>query len=209
MHDYLHHWVPASKLKKGEHLQTPHGTLATADGGTTPKVHDGWMWDLTVPGNNDHDFYVLPVSELTAPAYSGIRGTAVLVHNCGDEQLPLFNEDPYRAVNDGKTRGILEIDGEQIPLTSREPSLKNYPASGHVEGQAALIMRERGATSATLSIDNPNGICGRCVSQVPTLLPEGAELQVQTPLGTVPRGPTWSNSRSFVGNAADPLPWPR
>jgi hypothetical protein len=24
-----------------------------------PAVHDGWMWDLTVPGNNDHDFYVV------------------------------------------------------------------------------------------------------------------------------------------------------
>jgi hypothetical protein len=42
---------------QGEHLKTPDGSLAVADGGTTPKVHDGWMWDLTVPGNNDHDFY--------------------------------------------------------------------------------------------------------------------------------------------------------
>ena len=28
------------------------------------------MWDLTVPGNNDHDFYVT------------VATTAVLVHNC-------------------------------------------------------------------------------------------------------------------------------
>jgi hypothetical protein len=28
------------------------------------------MWDLTVPGNNDHDFYV------------AVAATAVLVHNC-------------------------------------------------------------------------------------------------------------------------------
>ena len=34
-----------------------------------PKRHDGWMWDLTVPGDNDHDFYV---SAGSAP---------VLVHN--------------------------------------------------------------------------------------------------------------------------------
>jgi hypothetical protein len=52
-------WVPAAKLRKGEHLQTPDGTLATADGGSTPKIRDGWMWDLTVPGNNDHNFYVI------------------------------------------------------------------------------------------------------------------------------------------------------
>ena len=33
-----------------------------ADGGTTPMTHDGWLWDLAVPGNNDHDFYVSPAS---------------------------------------------------------------------------------------------------------------------------------------------------
>ncbi len=70
MQDYLKQWVPANKLSKGEHLKTANGTVAVADGGTTPKVHDGWMWDLTSPGNNDHDFYV-------------IAGTAadILVHN--------------------------------------------------------------------------------------------------------------------------------
>jgi len=60
---YLDHWIPSNKLTKGERLQTPDGTLAVADGGTTPKIHDGWMWDLTVPGNNDHDFYVLATSD--------------------------------------------------------------------------------------------------------------------------------------------------
>ena len=40
-----------NKLSKGEHLKTLDGTLAVADGGTAPKVHEGWMWDLTVPGN--------------------------------------------------------------------------------------------------------------------------------------------------------------
>jgi hypothetical protein len=32
-------------------------------------MHDGWMWDLTVPGNDDHDFYV------------AAGETPVLVHN--------------------------------------------------------------------------------------------------------------------------------
>jgi hypothetical protein len=53
----LDKFIPADRLKRGERLKTPNGTLAVADGGTTPQVHDGWMWDLTVPGNNDHDFY--------------------------------------------------------------------------------------------------------------------------------------------------------
>jgi len=46
---YLHQWIPSNKLTKGEHLKTPNGVIAVADGGTTPKVHDGWMWDLTIP----------------------------------------------------------------------------------------------------------------------------------------------------------------
>ena len=49
--------------------------IAVADGGTTPKVHDGWMWDLTVPGNNDHDFYIKTAV------------TAVLVHNCSKPRV--------------------------------------------------------------------------------------------------------------------------
>jgi hypothetical protein len=73
---YLDKWVLANKLSKGERLKTPDGTLATADGGITPKRHNGWMWDLTVPGNNDHDFYVE-----TAEG-------AVLVHNASSAYVP-------------------------------------------------------------------------------------------------------------------------
>jgi len=80
---YLHQWRPANKLKKGEHLLTANGTSAVADGGSTPKVHDGWMWDLTVPGNNDHDFYVLPAqSDSRHAAYDvEARSASILVHN--------------------------------------------------------------------------------------------------------------------------------
>ena len=52
-------------------------------GGSVPAVHDGWMWDLTVPGNNDHDFYVPPAEDGSGAYYrvdqTGV--TAVLVHN--------------------------------------------------------------------------------------------------------------------------------
>jgi hypothetical protein len=56
----------------GEKLKTPDGQVAVADGGTVPAQREGWMWDLTVPGNNDHDFYVT------------VGTIAVLVHNCPD-----------------------------------------------------------------------------------------------------------------------------
>ena len=46
-----------------------------------PRNTAGWMWDLTVPGNNDHDFYID-----TAVA-------AILAHNCGD-QPPLTSLHP-------------------------------------------------------------------------------------------------------------------
>ena len=36
-----------------------HHLLAHPGGNNAAKVHDGWMWDLTVPGNNDYDFYVI------------------------------------------------------------------------------------------------------------------------------------------------------
>jgi hypothetical protein len=63
--------------------------MAVADGGTTPKVHDGWMWDLAVPGNNDHDFYVI-ASTVGAGQFghgdrvtyhAGAHSVPVLVHN--------------------------------------------------------------------------------------------------------------------------------
>lgn len=53
------------------HLKTPDGQSAVVVGGSVPADHDGWMWDLTIPGNSDHDFYV---DTAAAP---------VLVHNCG------------------------------------------------------------------------------------------------------------------------------
>ena len=69
-------WIKAAALKYGTHLRTPTGSTATVLGGSTPRDTTGWMWDLTVPGNNDHDFYVV-----TAVA-------SVLVHNCGVSAEP-------------------------------------------------------------------------------------------------------------------------
>ena len=81
-----HQWVKAAALAKGESLQTP-GSRATAyaDGGTVPASHDGWMWDLTVPGNNDHDFYVEPAISGNHHSNDILPGNAaILVHNCGN-----------------------------------------------------------------------------------------------------------------------------
>jgi hypothetical protein len=83
-------WQPAAKLKKGERLLTPGGAQATADGGTVPAQHAGWMWDLTIPGNNDHDFYI------------DIAATAVLVHNCPTDDVPSSQDTIHSTLRDGE-----------------------------------------------------------------------------------------------------------
>jgi len=65
-------WTKAEALKQGDHLRTPRGVTAMVLGGKAPKDPVGWMWDISVPGGNDHDFYID-----TAIA-------TVLVHNCPD-----------------------------------------------------------------------------------------------------------------------------
>ena len=63
-------WVKAAALNHGDHLRAATGQASvTVAGGSTPAVVTGWMWDLTVPGNNDHDFYI------------DTGTSAVLVHN--------------------------------------------------------------------------------------------------------------------------------
>jgi hypothetical protein len=90
----LNKFLPASNLKAGIHLKTPDGQTAVVVGGTIPKVHDGWMWDLSVPGNNDHDFYVLATGpfRMTDPA--------VLVHNINEVSCPSFNAARRAAFRD-------------------------------------------------------------------------------------------------------------
>jgi RHS repeat-associated protein len=63
-------WVQAGALKNGNHLRTPDGATATVAGGHAPADTAGSMWDLSVPGGGDHDFYI------------DVIHTAVLVHNC-------------------------------------------------------------------------------------------------------------------------------
>jgi hypothetical protein len=46
------------------------------------------MWDLTVPGGGDHDFYILAERDPASRAFDVAgRGTLVLVHNCNDVAL--------------------------------------------------------------------------------------------------------------------------
>ena len=90
----LNKWVPAARLREGDSLRTPLGTIATADGGYIPTQHAGWMWDLTIPGDGDHDFYVIAEPRAgfaLVPAYA-----ALLVHNDDSPVGTVFRDGPYR-----------------------------------------------------------------------------------------------------------------
>jgi hypothetical protein len=86
---------------KNEHLKTPDGQVAMVVGGSAPADHDGWMWDLTVPGNNDHDFYVAAGS------------TAVLVHNCPTDDGPPSEDTIHSTLRGGAGERNIE-SGEVI-----------------------------------------------------------------------------------------------
>jgi YD repeat-containing protein len=127
---YLDQFIPADHLKKGERLKTPNGAIATADGGSVPADHDGWMWDLTVPGNNDHDFYV------------AVTATAVLVHNCTEgEEIAnnIANHATERAQAGDGTHFVNGVSPQELPgyvhqvLDGEVPGVETrYLSSGRV-----------------------------------------------------------------------------
>ena len=111
----------------------------------------------------------------------------LLVHNANCNQ-----EKPVLPKYDGKTtEGVMVTpDGKQISFKSGNSSTPSYPqykaqSASHVEGKAALYMRENGINEATVFHNNPNGTCGFCDRQVPALLPKGAKLTVVPPSNSV------------------------
>jgi hypothetical protein len=113
--------------------------------------------------------------------------------------------------NGRTTEGVLRTpDGRDISFESgggKPPSFPQYRAQSatHVEGKAAIYMRENGIMEATIYHNNTNGICGFCDRQVPALLPEGARLTVIPPSDAVA-----NNARAvvvpttYVGNSTIP-----
>jgi hypothetical protein len=108
-------WVQAAKLRVGESLQASNGAIVTAEGGTTPANPDGQMWDLTVPGNNDHDFYVR------------IAATAVLVHNTSCNTFG--DQSPSGRMDIPNTPGVYKItvavDGDTDTYVGKASDIHN------------------------------------------------------------------------------------
>lgn len=110
---------------------------------------------------------------------------------------------------DGKTtHGILVLeDGTQIPFSSggADPKYKNYIPASHVEGKAAIYMRENGISSGIVYHNNTDGTCPYCDKMLSTLLEEGSSLTVVPPSNAVAPKPSWIDKvKKYIGNEKMP-----
>jgi SCP1.201-like deaminase len=107
------------------------------------------------------------------------------------------------------TYGVLITnEGNVVPLRSGPPrSFKNYPPSKHVEGKAAIRIRENGSSGGVVFHNNTGGTCGLCDAQLERLLPETAQLDVVPPTGGVPKNSNAVAEPTFyVGDDVLPKP---
>lgn len=140
------------------------------------------MWDLTVPGNNDHDFYVLPAQKSKHDTYQVVSGnTPVLVHNSGGcfdpvavgSGLPDYagsvtsgtgvaaDGRAYDVVSGNKSAdaGLLKIVNNRLRAAGRLPGSANSARASDVEQKFAGIMIRDGIDNADLVVNNPAGPC--------------------------------------------------
>jgi hypothetical protein len=173
---YHHYWVAANKLSKGERLKTPGGQVAVVEGGSIPADHDGWMWDLTVPGDNDHDFYVLPAKPGShRGSYSVAGDTAVLVHNTsgcgpvlsGPNPVPRAIRDAYEDINVGSGVQRFNPDGTPDIFTAAH----GEPLSVQRQWGGSTVWEVPGARNpgATRILINPRGQMGYTIDHYQTI----------------------------------------
>jgi hypothetical protein len=110
---------------------------------------------------------------------------------------------------DGKTTyGVLITnEGDVVPLQSsaRSPLFSNYVPAGHVEGKAALWIRQHGSSGGVVYHNNTDGTCGFCNSQIKTLLPEGQRLWVIPPADAIAKNSSARQGLTdYVGNSEMP-----
>jgi hypothetical protein len=139
--------------------------LVTADGGTTPKDHEGWMWDLTVPGNNDHDFYVIPAQSGDVPVLvhndnldCGVSDTRIISSSQSREQnLASINARPsgtgFNAIynpEDGSFEGRLSEGEDALVVRNGGHRIINRESFGGSDGTVAFTVIRRGEEGVEL-----------------------------------------------------------
>lgn len=103
----------------------------------------------------------------------------------GGAKLPERIAAALPKFDDKTTYGILITnEGDVVPLRSpgADPLFNNYPAATHVEGKAAIWIRNHGSSGGVLYHNNTGGTCGFCDSQLERLLPKNSELHVIPPV---------------------------
>jgi hypothetical protein len=110
---------------------------------------------------------------------------------------------------DGKTTyGILVTnEGDVVRFINggRDPRYSNYESAAHVEGKAAIWMRDHGSSGGVLYHNNTGGTCGYCDSHLETLLPEGATLRVMPPQDASEKNAkAIARPEEYVGNSKTP-----
>jgi hypothetical protein len=169
-------WVSAGKLKPGHLLNTVRNRHVVL---VAVRVRPGEapMYNLTVAGL--HTYYVLA------------GNTSILVHNTcnpGEAEVSKLPKDWDR-----RTRGILDVGAEQIPMSSgpdgQSHLLEILPGRtaqnfDHVETHAAAFLRMNpGITKAVLYLDNKFGMCpgpNGCGARMEDMLPEGVQVWVSS-----------------------------
>jgi RHS repeat-associated protein len=115
---------------------------------------------------------------------------------------------PLPAFDGTTTEGVLVTnEGAVVPLKSggADPRFANYVAASHVEGKAAVVIRETGSTGGTVWHNNPGGQCNYCNNMVETLLPENVKLTTVPPEGAVAPNRFWhAQPMEYTGNSKTP-----
>lgn len=129
-------------------------------GGATPKQHDGWMWDLTVPGNDDHDFYVMAAQGGRVP---------VLVHNSNDA----CGVDPalIQKLQEG---GVKFTPGNVVAAGENADGQVVFLETGNSRAGLTHIIEQHGGQFAQMGISE-----GRIPDFVVTAATEGRVVGIQ------------------------------
>jgi len=130
-----HRWTEAKDLRRGDHVRTQDGSIATVTS-TTTVAGSADMWDLTV--NSVHDFYVVVTG-----------GTGVLVHNvdgpgCADGVPGAASPSLKDLANEVRTAGVHPAAINQRTIAvgiDSDETLFAGSSNGFDAGQRAALER--------------------------------------------------------------------
>ncbi|MFI8100481.1 DddA-like double-stranded DNA deaminase toxin [Streptomyces sp. NPDC086023] len=203
-------WIDAVDLRTGDALRTPVGT-AVQVGKTSHWTGLQPAYDLTV--DDLHTYYVntgttdvlVHNTDTTCPAWVVQIQNALPKWFEGDKTVGQLRgadgkvlsslPDSLREVRSGEVLADGSADpwyvkANKMIYTSDHPGFKKprvepkYPPSSHVEAKYAAWMAENKISTATVVINNSQGVCRKalnCYGAIEAILPDGHTLNVYYP----------------------------